>query len=287
MKRLTLAILLGWLLLGPVAPASAAAGDVPPRPLTGQGLTNLTALTRLLGYVRFFHPSDPVAALTNSDWDALAMAGIERVEAARDPRELAAALADLFAGIAPTVRVLPFAASDQSAVQPAHGAGDAGDGGAVRFLAWRHQGVDLHTPFTGGGPHPHDRRPASAALADLLSLTSGATPQWRRFRALNELASGLPGGTATLTVKPHAGGPVRTVTVAYTAPVGSSYGVGGFGSPVEPRPEKIAEVRPGIFYVDLSRITDDDLRARSASLPRPTVSSSTCGATPSASRRTC
>ena len=77
MKRLTLAVLLGWLLLGPAVPASAAAGDVPPRPLTSQGLTNLTALTRLIGYVRFFHPSDQVAGLANADWDALAMAGVQ------------------------------------------------------------------------------------------------------------------------------------------------------------------------------------------------------------------
>ena len=80
--RFTLAILLGWLLLGSVAAAFAATGDVPPRPLTSQGLTNLTALTRLIGYVRFFHPSDQAAGLANADWDALAMAGIERVEAA-------------------------------------------------------------------------------------------------------------------------------------------------------------------------------------------------------------
>jgi len=30
----------------------------PPRPLTSQGLINLTAFSRLYGYVRFFHPSD-------------------------------------------------------------------------------------------------------------------------------------------------------------------------------------------------------------------------------------
>jgi C-terminal processing protease CtpA/Prc len=51
------------------------------------------------------------------------------------------------------------------------------------------------------------------------------------------------------------------VTAAYTAPFGSSLGIGGFGSPEEPRPEKIAEVRPGIFYVDLSRIDDADFNA--------------------------
>src|SRR4051812_23903498 len=72
-----------------------------------------------------------------------------------------------------------------------------------------------------------DSKPIAAALAELENLTSAATPQWRLFRALAELAAGQPGGTATLTVQPHAGGPVRTVSVAYTAPVGSSVGVGG------------------------------------------------------------
>jgi hypothetical protein len=142
--RFILAILLGWLLLGPVAPASAAAGDVPPRPLTQQGLTNLTALTCLIGYVRFFHPSDQAAGLANADWDALAMAGVERVEAARNPRELAAALSTLLPEIAPTVRVLPFPRSAGSAVGFSQ---DAGDGGPVRWLAWRHEGVNLHAPF--------------------------------------------------------------------------------------------------------------------------------------------
>lgn len=586
MKPFALAILLGWLFLGPAAaPSAAATGDVPPRPLTDQGLTNLTALTRLIGYVRFFHPSDQVAGLANADWDALAMAGIERVEAARNPGELAAALSGLFSGIAPTVRVLPFPAPSKSAVEPSEVAG----GGSLRFLAWRHDGVDLHTPFTsyeservevgrapagasadvaqpldverlrghrvrfsaavrflsgdtgsavlnlqasipggsgsaawsqpitlsggwqrvtleadvpanasdltlsfdlrgsgrltfddvkatadgvdvtgqlinpdleevvpgfpprgwllshtpfgaeyslspvpgaavghwaaelsgphvrpvqppivadlGGGvsalvpvalpaddqgtfPHlsppvlpvpdkpagfvpsgsdrttrlagvvvswsvfqhfypyfeqihvdwpgalrrgltsaavgpdadayvrtlrsllaelkdghamifnpavnppvrfaftwdwienqlvitgveagathgmlPGDRvlaingKPAADALAEIESLTSAATPQWLLLRSLAELAGGRPGGTATLTVQPHAGGPARTVTVAYTAPFGSTLGIGGFGSPTDPRPEKIAELRPGIFYVDLSRIDDDD-----------------------------
>jgi hypothetical protein len=144
--RFTFAILLGWLLLGSVAaaPSAAATGDVPPRPLTDQGLTNLTALTRLIGYVRFFHPSDQAAGLANADWDALAMAGVERVEAARDPRELAAALSTLVTGIAPTVRVLPFSTSASSA---ADFSPETGAGGPVRFLAWYYEGVDLHGPF--------------------------------------------------------------------------------------------------------------------------------------------
>ena len=140
--RFSLAILLGWLLLGPVAAAFAAPGDVPPRPLTDQGLTNLTALTRLIGYVRFFHPSDQAAGLANADWDALAMAGVERVEAARDPRELADALSSLFPGIAPTVRVLPFSLPAKSAADFSQ---ETGDGGPVRWLAWRHEGANVHS----------------------------------------------------------------------------------------------------------------------------------------------
>ncbi|HEV7668821.1 MAG TPA: S41 family peptidase [Thermoanaerobaculia bacterium] len=578
-----LAVLLGWLLLSPVVVAFAAPGDVPPRPVTEQGLANLTALTRLIGYVRYFHPSDQAAALSNADWDALAMAGVERVEPARNPGELAAALSSLFDGIAPTVQVLPFHLSSHATpanLEPPQTA----NGGAIRWLAWRHEGLSLHVAFTsyeservevgrfpagatatvaqdldverlrghrvrisaavrftddaagtatlnlhattaggsgsaassqpisrggwrrveidtqvpadanlltlsfdlagtgrltfddvrasadgldvtgqlinpgieevvpglpprgwllthtpfgaeyrvrrvggaaaghwaaelasqvrpvalpivadlGGGvsalvplalpandqgtfPQPalpptppspdkpagfvpsgldrttrltgvavgwgvfqhfypyieqvgadwpgalrrgltaaavdsdeasylrtlrhlvveledgHARvlpvtlpvrfaftwdlienqlvitsveqsathgmvagdrilaingKPAATALAEIESLTSGATPQWRRWRALNELAAGLPGGTATLTVQPRSGGPVRTVTAPYTAPVGSSFTV--FGMPEEPRPEKIAQVRPGIFYVDLTRIDDDD-----------------------------
>jgi len=144
-KPIAFAILLGWLLLGHVAAAFAAACDVPPRPLTDQGLTNLTALTRLIGYVRFFHPSDQAAGLANADWDALAMAGVERVEAARDPRELADALSSLFTGIAPTVRVLPFSLAPRSAADFSQ---ETGDGGPIHWLAWRHEGANVHAPFT-------------------------------------------------------------------------------------------------------------------------------------------
>ncbi len=62
------------------------------------------------------------------------MAGVERVEAARDPRELAAALSDPLAGIAPTVRVLPLSPSASSAAELPQ---DAGDGGVVRYPSSR------------------------------------------------------------------------------------------------------------------------------------------------------
>lgn len=78
----------------------------PARLLSGRGLENLTAFTRLFGYVRYFHPSDQAAA---ADWEALALAGVQAAEPAKSPEELAKTLEDFFRPVAPTVRVFPTA----------------------------------------------------------------------------------------------------------------------------------------------------------------------------------
>ena len=75
-----------------------------PRPLKGRALRNLVALTRLLGYVRHFHPSDEA---DETSWDDLAIVGVRTVEVAKDPSELARRLEQIFRPIAPTVRVFP------------------------------------------------------------------------------------------------------------------------------------------------------------------------------------
>lgn len=75
---------------------------VKPRALAGRGLDNLVAYTKLLGYVRHFHPSD---AVEKADWDRMAMAGVPVAEEAKDPADLAERLQKFFAPIAPTVRV--------------------------------------------------------------------------------------------------------------------------------------------------------------------------------------
>src|SRR5436190_3990268 len=78
----------------------------PPRALTERGLVNLIAFTRLLGYVRHFHPSDEAAA---TKWDKFAVQGVLAVESAKDASELARSLEKVFRPIAPTVRVFPTA----------------------------------------------------------------------------------------------------------------------------------------------------------------------------------
>ena len=64
-------------------------GDERPRVLSGRALENLTAFANLLGYVRYFHPSEGAA---NTDWESFAIAGVSRVEDARSDIERRIAL---------------------------------------------------------------------------------------------------------------------------------------------------------------------------------------------------
>jgi C-terminal processing protease CtpA/Prc len=132
-------------------------GDAPrpeaARPLTERGLENAVAFTRLLGYVRYFHPSDQAAA---TDWNAFAAAGMRAVEGALDPARLAAVLDSLFRPIAPTVAVHVGVPRERA------GEGDAPRGDSIRW--WRHLGVGLGERSVyrsvrishpaGGGPLP-------------------------------------------------------------------------------------------------------------------------------------
>jgi hypothetical protein len=115
-------------------PAPAANAESP-RPLTDGGLANLIALTRLLGYVGFFHPSDQAAA---ADWNRLAIDGMRRIEPCGGPENLAAALEALFRPVAPTVQVFP-AAAQREPPNLASGAKVAD----LRVVYWRHHGAGL------------------------------------------------------------------------------------------------------------------------------------------------
>lgn len=117
--------------------SAPADGIEPPRALTERGLTNLIAFARLYGDVRYFHPSDQAA---RADWDALALAGVQRVETARDSVELAAILKAVFTPVAPTLALLPAGAMAKLAPPP------SGEGG--QWISWRHEGIGIKTPST-------------------------------------------------------------------------------------------------------------------------------------------
>jgi len=76
----------------------------PPHALQGYALESVIAFIRLLGYVRYFHPSDEAQLVK---WDKFAIEGIRRVERAANPSQLASYLNQLFAPIAPTLAIFP------------------------------------------------------------------------------------------------------------------------------------------------------------------------------------
>jgi C-terminal processing protease CtpA/Prc len=73
-----------------------------PRPISSRGLLNIIAFTRLMGYVRHFHPSDQAA---KTDWDRFAVEGIRQIEGAKNRKELAKKLNNIFKPVAPSVLV--------------------------------------------------------------------------------------------------------------------------------------------------------------------------------------
>ncbi len=128
-------------------------------------------------------------------------------------------------------------------------------GGAPLPLLWRVIGDSLVITAvdpTVSDVHPGDEviaiggRPAMQALREEEALISGATPQWRRFMAQRRLAL-APAGPVALTIR-GSGGITRQVTLAPRPPRGEPLR--------EKRPDAIAELKPGIWYVDLERATD-------------------------------
>lgn len=94
-------------------------------------------------------------------------------------------------------------------------------------------------------------KPAATALAEVESLISGATPQWILYRGIQDLYLGNQGETMTLEIEPWATpGKQIQVTVTRDTPISSIQ---------EPRPSKISELEPGIFYVDLNAVSDGDI----------------------------
>lgn len=142
-----------------------ALDTVPPpeaaRPVTERGLTNLVAFSRLLGYVRHFHPSDQAAA---ASWDRFAAAGMRAVEGAPDAARLAAVLDSLFRPVAPTLVVRAGPA----------GEADAAPSAGPRVAWWRHYGVGLNTD------HPAYR--SQRLYADANALPDSAPDPRRSFR---------------------------------------------------------------------------------------------------------
>jgi hypothetical protein len=95
-------------------------------------LAGLHAFARLYGVVRWFHPSDAASII---DWDRFAIEGVRRVMNVHDTHTLRLALDDLFAPVAPTMRVVATgeAFPEQPALHPNSTVG-------LDVVAWEHSG---------------------------------------------------------------------------------------------------------------------------------------------------
>jgi C-terminal processing protease CtpA/Prc len=112
-----------------------------------------------------------------------------------------------------------------------------------------------------------DGKPVEQAAAETRALISGATEQWIRYRSAGELSLCDPTTKRmTLELEPYAKrGASKTVDLACAPPKfkdAETY--------TEPRPEKIAELEPGILYVDLDRVTEADWTAAVPRLEKAT-----------------
>ncbi len=100
-----------------------------------------------------------------------------------------------------------------------------------------------------------DGKSADAAVAEAEALVSAATPQWRRFRAVENLELGPHSAPLMLEVQ-RPSGRHFSLTLRHTIPLEQFTQDRDFA---ERRPQPLTEIRPGIYYLDLSRITSADL----------------------------
>ena len=110
-------------------------GNQPARELDERGIENLIALTRLMGYVRYFHPTRTVA---DTDWDLFALNAVRRIRADA-PAKLARTLQTVFNEVAPSVRVAP---TGHTLHAPA-GLADSDGKRRVKIRYWEHNGVKV------------------------------------------------------------------------------------------------------------------------------------------------
>lgn len=204
--------------------------------------------TRLLGVIiawNVFQHFYPYFDVVRTDWEAALPDALREAAEDRDAADFHETLEKLVARL-----------------EDGHGfVGFTGDGrvGALP-LAWAFVGERLIVTAAGSAGSDVargdeviaiDGRPVAELAAAAAARVSAATPQHRRFRVASELARGEPGRRVVLRLR-RPDGTEREKAVLY-GPVNAC--------PVEPRPEKICELRPGVWYVDIDRVTDDDINA--------------------------
>ncbi|MEB0029384.1 hypothetical protein QN372_01350 [Undibacterium sp. RTI2.1] len=95
--------------------AKSNISDPGSRALSAIELNNLRALSKAVGYIRYFHATD---ALTKLDWNKFIQKAVLSVELAKSDAELANALKNLFIPYAPTTQWLTSVEIPENLLQP-------------------------------------------------------------------------------------------------------------------------------------------------------------------------
>ncbi len=93
-----------------------------------------------------------------------------------------------------------------------------------------------------------DGRLAAEVVAETEALISGATPQWKRYVALLTMLRSEEGAERILTVQ-TSDGQTKDLTLVHSLSFSERF--------IEPRPPIITELEPGIYYVDLDRVSTE------------------------------
>ena len=97
-----------------------------------------------------------------------------------------------------------------------------------------------------------DGKPVADLMAERQAQISGATPQWIRYRMLTELLAHPPGTNVVVEIEPFAEPNTRRSVSLRAASSPAAVG----DDPQ--RPAKVKEMEPGIFYLDMNKLTDAD-----------------------------
>jgi hypothetical protein len=103
-----------------------------PTALSAELSERLVTLTRVLGLIRYFHPSDQSA---NTDWDTFSVHAVDSVLRTRLDVPMQASLERLFASVAPTARFVKHGDSAKPSLPR--------DPQATHLVRWHHTGLGL------------------------------------------------------------------------------------------------------------------------------------------------
>ena len=104
-----------------------------------QEVKNLTAFSKLYGYIKYFHPSDETRKV---NWDKMAILGMQKVKNADNDQELKSRLRELFLPIAPTVTLTNSKPSGKT-FRTTYLEHIDGDTTELKTVTWQHLGVDI------------------------------------------------------------------------------------------------------------------------------------------------